>query len=154
AGPGRPVAASSCGAVRWAAAAAGHRPCPGERANPVAGRRTDWRPGQRRRYRDPGTVPAAARRRADDHHGHPLARRPRWCQVAGCAARRATRHGQRCVMVVILTWLRLELRRRWRSLAVLALLVAVSSGVVMTAVAAGRRGDTSLPRLSSQVEPT
>jgi hypothetical protein len=44
------------------------------------------------------------------------------------------------------TWLRLDLRRRWRSLVVLALLVALSAGVVLTAVAGARRGDTAFGR--------
>ncbi len=44
-------------------------------------------------------------------------------------------------------WLRLELRRRWRSLAVLALLIAISSGTVLTALAGARRGASALSRL-------
>ena len=52
-----------------------------------------------------------------------------------------------------LTWLRLDLRRRWRSLVVLALLVALSSGVVLTAVAGARRGDTAFDRLWARTLP-
>ena len=48
---------------------------------------------------------------------------------------------------IVATWLRLELRRRWRSLVVLALLVALSAAVVMTALAAARRGASALTRL-------
>ena len=52
-----------------------------------------------------------------------------------------------------LTWLRLDLRRRWRSLVVLALLVALSAGVVLTAVAGARRGDTAFDRLWARTLP-
>ena len=52
-----------------------------------------------------------------------------------------------------LTWLRLDLRRRWRSLVVLALLVALSAGVVLTAVAGARRGDTAFGRLWARTLP-
>jgi hypothetical protein len=41
---------------------------------------------------------------------------------------------------VVLAWLRLELCRRWRSLLVLALLIALATGTVLTAVAGARRG--------------
>jgi FtsX-like permease family protein len=51
------------------------------------------------------------------------------------------------------TWLRLDLRRRWRSLVVLALLVALSVGVVLTAVAGARRGDTAFDRLWARTQP-
>ena len=54
---------------------------------------------------------------------------------------------------LILGWLRLELRRRWRSLVVLALLVAVSSAVVMTSLAAARRGASALQRLHNRTLP-
>jgi ABC-type lipoprotein release transport system permease subunit len=46
-------------------------------------------------------------------------------------------------------WLvvRADLRQRWRSLAVLTLLVALAGGVVLTALAGARRTDSALPRL-------
>jgi hypothetical protein len=56
-------------------------------------------------------------------------------------------------MSMPLTWLRLDLRRRWRSLVVLALLVALSAGVVLTAVAGARRGDTAFDRLWARTLP-
>jgi hypothetical protein len=52
-----------------------------------------------------------------------------------------------------LTWLRLDLRRRWRSLVALALLVALSAGVVLTAVAGARRVDTAFGRLWARTLP-
>jgi FtsX-like permease family len=54
---------------------------------------------------------------------------------------------------IVLTWLRLEARRRWVSLVVLALLVAVSTATVLTAAAGARRGDTALDRLEAQGLP-
>jgi FtsX-like permease family len=56
-------------------------------------------------------------------------------------------------MSMPLTWLRLDLRRRWRSLVVLALLVALSAGVVLTAVAGARRGNTAFDRLWARTLP-
>jgi hypothetical protein len=55
---------------------------------------------------------------------------------------------------IVLTWLRLEARRRWLSLLVLALLVAVSTATVLTATAGARRGSTVLDRLQAQTLPS
>jgi hypothetical protein len=51
------------------------------------------------------------------------------------------------------SWLRLDSARRWRSLLVLVLLVAVSAGTVLTAVAAARRGASALERLAARTLP-
>jgi hypothetical protein len=51
-------------------------------------------------------------------------------------------------------WLSLELSRRWRSLAVLALLIAIATGTVLTAVAGARRGASSVDRLLAETRPT
>jgi FtsX-like permease family len=56
-------------------------------------------------------------------------------------------------MTLIGSWLRLELRRRWRSLVILALLVALSTGVVITTLAAARRGASVLERLHDRTLP-
>jgi hypothetical protein len=50
-------------------------------------------------------------------------------------------------MGVTAAWLRVDLRRRRRSLVVLALLIAISTGTVLTAVAGARRGESALSRL-------
>lgn len=56
-------------------------------------------------------------------------------------------------MTVIGMWLRIDLRRRWRSLAALGLLI-VLAGVIVVAFAAGaRRGTSALPRLERVTRP-
>jgi ABC-type lipoprotein release transport system permease subunit len=50
-------------------------------------------------------------------------------------------------------WLRLDLRRRWLSLFTLALLVALATGVVMTAMAGARRGASALDRILAVTSP-
>jgi FtsX-like permease family len=50
-------------------------------------------------------------------------------------------------------WFRIDAGRRWRSLAVLALLIAASTASVLTAVAGARRGDSALRRLAAGTLP-
>ena len=56
-------------------------------------------------------------------------------------------------MLITATWLRLDARRRWRSLAVLALLIALATGTVLTAIAGARRGETAWNRLWARTLP-
>jgi ABC-type lipoprotein release transport system permease subunit len=56
-------------------------------------------------------------------------------------------------MATVLCWFRLDLRRRWRALLVLVLLIAFAAGTVMTAVAGARRGATAGDRLLAQTLP-
>jgi hypothetical protein len=54
---------------------------------------------------------------------------------------------------ITVTWLRLDSRRRWRSLLVLALLVALATGTVLAAAAGARRGQTAFGRLWDSTLP-
>ena len=56
-------------------------------------------------------------------------------------------------MNAIGTWLRVNLRHRWRSLVILALLVAFAGGTIIAAAAGARRGDTALRRLDAVTLP-
>ena len=51
------------------------------------------------------------------------------------------------------TWLRWDVRRRWRSLVVIAVLTAVAGAVVLTAGAAAHRGATAPDRLEAVTRP-
>jgi len=54
---------------------------------------------------------------------------------------------------IVRAWLRLDVRRRWGSLAVLAMLVALASGTVLTALAGARRGASAVERLKDRTLP-
>ena len=56
-------------------------------------------------------------------------------------------------MRVAVTWLCLDLRRRWRSLLVLTLLVVLATGTVLAAIAGTRRGQTAFDRLWARTLP-
>lgn len=56
-------------------------------------------------------------------------------------------------MTAVWAWFRIDLRRRWRSLVVLGLLIALASGTVLTAIAGARRGASALDRLLDDTLP-
>ena len=56
-------------------------------------------------------------------------------------------------MNAVLTWFRIDLRRRWKSILVLALLIAFATGTVITAVAGARRGSSAIDRLQDVTLP-
>ncbi len=56
-------------------------------------------------------------------------------------------------MAVVTYLLRADLRKRWRSLAMLALLVAIVVGAVLTATAGARRTRTAFDRYLEEVRP-
>ena len=57
-------------------------------------------------------------------------------------------------MRALLSWFRLDLRSRWRSLVVLAVLVGFASGTVMAATAGARRGASAPGRLHDSSLPS
>lgn len=56
-------------------------------------------------------------------------------------------------MAVTSAWLRIELRRRWRSLTVLALLIGIAATTVLAALAGARRGASAQRRLDERTLP-
>ena len=56
-------------------------------------------------------------------------------------------------MLITATWLRLDARRRWRSLAVLALLITLATATVLTSIAGARRGQSAWNRLWARTLP-
>ncbi|WP_026877464.1 FtsX-like permease family protein [Jiangella gansuensis] len=56
-------------------------------------------------------------------------------------------------MTSVLAWSRLDFRRRWKSLLVMALLVALAAGTVMAATAGARRGASVVDRLQARTLP-
>src|SRR6266700_1764367 len=92
----------------------------------------------------PTTLGLTGRRPSTLSHGsqRPAVRGQARRPTGGCAAMR-----------IVLAWLRLDSRRRWRSLAILGLLMALATMTVLTAVAGARRGQTAFSRLWARTLP-
>lgn len=56
-------------------------------------------------------------------------------------------------MTVVIAWLRLDVGRRWRSLVVLTLLIAVAGGIVLASLAGARRAASAIERLKARTLP-
>ena len=56
-------------------------------------------------------------------------------------------------MTAVIAWFRIDLRHRWKSILVLSLLIAFSTGTVLTAVAGARRGSSAVDRLLDRTLP-
>jgi hypothetical protein len=56
-------------------------------------------------------------------------------------------------VLITATWLRLDACRRWRSLAVLALLIALATATILTSLAGARRGESAFNRLAARTLP-
>jgi ABC-type lipoprotein release transport system permease subunit len=56
-------------------------------------------------------------------------------------------------VLITATWLRLDARRRWRSLAVLALLIALATATILASIAGARRGESAYSRLGARTLP-
>jgi hypothetical protein len=54
---------------------------------------------------------------------------------------------------IVVMWLRLELKRRWRTLVVLGVLVVLGTGTVLTSIAGARRGASAVDRLMTVTLP-
>jgi hypothetical protein len=57
------------------------------------------------------------------------------------------------IVLITATWLRLDARRRWRSLTVLALLIALATATILTSIAGARRGESAYNRLWARTLP-
>src|SRR5262249_56403753 len=89
--------------------------------------------------------------RAGRHPASRLAGPPR--RPAAHRAHPAYRVRRGAGMRITVTWLRLDSRRRWRSLLVLALLVALATSTVLAAAAGARRGQSAGERLWTGTPP-
>ena len=118
-------------------------------AGGAAGRRADGRPRHRRRRRRAAALPAPQRRRPDDRDGHPRPRHRRRRVTHGADARRA----DGAPVTAWWAWVAHDARRRWRGALVLAVLLAVGGGVVLSAFVGARRNATVVQRLQERTLP-